>query len=591
MKFKKIMLQLGLLLAIAVGIGVVSEQTAKAATVPVDPFLAKKVTAQVTNLGSKPNLQNGWTTTLATRPDSAISLAANNVSTAGRITTSTTKIYLAISGSFSVNSWGSANITSLIPVAVDNDGHVIGQGTDLVKTSTKSVTMSGNYYEIDGDYSNLRDDLPLWIGFKVKTTDNVAGVYSYAKINSDASFFPSMMDYNNPDLLKITSTYDKKVLTGSVYFIKSSDSVISGTGMPGMAVKMIINETDGSTQTYNDTINTDGKYSFDLGGKIDDVLGPKASGVSVYQTNDMGDFQQAGADIVKILTLHAASPTLSLYPDGLDDNIKGKSDAEVLAWLTKEAGITVTQGTQSIANSDITFSAEETDLATKLAALQNGESMTIDVNGLLTSTASVKTPTETEDALPITVTKSDGQLKFGTMSGLNFGSVPVPSKETLIAPVDQPNIQIDDSQAANTNWYVTAKASDFTSQDGANRTLNGHLVYVDADGNQEPMSSIVQVASGKRDRSTTYPQNIAAGWATAKSDTSKTPEGIYLDAMPNVYSGSASTAYQGTVTWYLGNVPNMSGTTTDDSSDSSIVNNAGASSESGSTGTIVNSGF
>ncbi|WP_125681610.1 WxL domain-containing protein [Levilactobacillus yonginensis] len=585
MRFKKIMLQLGLLLTIVVGVGLVSEQTAKAATVPAGASLISGNSVTFKGYGNSPlriagTSSTGWSSLSSMKP-SLVSVAANNVKD-GRLTDKTTKIYVAFSGTVSVPGNGSMNITNVRADITRSQKLDSIAMKSLFSGATKSFTMSSGYYEIDVNLSDLRDYWPISISIDVKTSDQADYAYmKYAEINPNQSVTTGWD--NSGHGLKVNSTYGSSG-GGNVARLKSSDTLISGTGMPGMTVMMILTSASGVDSTMTKTVSADGTYSFDLGGPLGKVS-PK--GTSLYQYNDMGDISMAGDYVVPVLDIHVANPNLTMYPDSVSDNISAKTDAQVLNWLVGEAGITVTHDGDPVVNSDVTFSSATTDLATKIASLTDKQSMIIDVSAALVATPGTKS----DGSQPITVTKSDGQLKFGTMSGLNFGSVPVPSKETLIAPADQPNIQIDDSQAANTNWYVTAKASELTSQDGANRTLNGHLVYVDTDGNQEPMSSIVQVASGKRDRSTTYPQNIAAGWATAKSDTSKTPEGIYLDAMPNVYSGSASTAYQGTVTWYLGNVPNMSGTTTDDSSDSSIVNNADASSESGSTRPIVNSGF
>lgn len=140
-----------------------------------------------------------------------------------------------------------------------------------------------------------------------------------------------------------------------------------------------------------------------------------------------------------------------------------------------------------------------------------------------------------------------------------------------------------------------AQASDLIAEDG--RKLDGHMVYVDAQGDKQSMASAVEVAAGVRDRSLSYPLNTADGWSMADQNLISPKNGMYLDALPSIYSGSTSTTYSGTIYWELTNAPgtSLSGTDISSATDESSATSSDSSSadaesssemESGGSGTI-----
>ncbi|AKP64834.1 hypothetical protein FC99_GL002176 [Levilactobacillus koreensis JCM 16448] len=607
MKFRKLMMQLGLLLAVVLGVGLIGGKSAEAK--PVLPFQATEVSnttfgfvsrnphydskgvliKPLNMVGNSDGLiADDWpfTTTISGYPQ-LVSVAANNVSTTpgnlNRVTDRTTKIYMAVSGSFQMASSNSAYITSLIPYITSatqgTKSMATNTPTEIAPTQRRIATPSTNYYEFDVNLSDLRDLLPLRVGFKAKFSNTSQAAYmGFADIASEGS--PTSGWQSGTNAFTVNSTYSQ-ASTGSVTYIKSSDKVITGSGRPGLKIAARMDTSSGQV-SYVANIGSDGKFSISL----PDAVANLTSGINVYEFNDTGDVIWKGVSIKEVLDLQVANSPTYVDTDSIDDNISGKSDSQILDWLVKEAGITVTHNGAAVSNSDVTFSSTEKNLATQIANLKEGESTTVDVAA--TSNSDSKLATDGTQA--VKVVRSPSTLEFTSISPImDFGSVPVPSKETLFAPKTSPEVFVKDTQSTGTPWSVLAQATDLTSNDDG-RTLAGHMVYVDADGNKQSMASAVEVAAGTRIRDMTNGMNVVDGWSKENQSLVKPASGMYLDALPSIYSGSTSTTYTGTIYWQLTNAPgavagqDLSNGWVDDGTGSASSSSADSSSEEAGTG-------
>lgn len=133
-----------------------------------------------------------------------------------------------------------------------------------------------------------------------------------------------------------------------------------------------------------------------------------------------------------------------------------------------------------------------------------------------------------------------GALQFGTVAkAISFGTNQIPTKSKLLAAESDWVIDVNDLRANGAKWYVYATASPLVSDQ---HTLNGGLVYIDAEGNSMNMTNnATLVASGLSDDNDTH--HVGGEWQQKR--------GIFLDVQPNVYAGN----YQGTVDWSLMDTP------------------------------------
>ncbi|MFC6260510.1 WxL domain-containing protein [Levilactobacillus fujinensis] len=595
MKLRKFMRQLGLLLAVVLGVGLIGEKSVEAASLPagVGPLSTQSAYYEArtdnapmyigqTSIGSTTG-QTSPAWTISTRPKLQAPIAANGRSSNGRITDKTTKIYILLSGSFGVPSYGSTKITSIKPVVMAsnvNPARKVAEGTNLLgsTTSTSSLTVSSNYYEMDVDLSDLRNSLPLNFGFAVTYSNTSTTDYLiYARVDVDSALEAAWGGTTFDPVFYLNGTY-KATQGGNVKQLRGSDKTITGgAGQPGLKTELSLSK-DGNDNTYYGVIDPDGTFTFNLSDYLanmaDASTGRTAAMVTEY--DDMGDKVSVSANYVKTLDISPDEANLDIDPNTSED-LKGESDSEILSWIAKQAGVSVSYLDTHYNLSDVTLKSDQTGLGAKIAALANGDSLIVKMG------ATNSDGVTTDGTSNITLTRTTGELRFSSISSLmDFGSVAVPSKETLFAPTTTPDVSITDTQASGTPWYVTAQASELTSNDG--RTLNGHMVYVDSDGNKQSMSSAVLVAAGQRDRSITYPLNTAKGWSTTNQSLTSPANGMYLDALPSIYSGSTSTQYTGTITWLLENTPDAIGTDNSgpDTSDSSSSSNSGSSSDESS---------
>ncbi|WP_203641466.1 hypothetical protein [Levilactobacillus andaensis] len=608
MKFRKFILQLGLLLTVVFGVGIFGGESANAEVpqdAPAPPTGAQVLDdshgctkyaytdskgvfqvpkSAVTLTGTPSN--NGWS---FSKYPNFVALAANNTSSTNRITDKTTEIYLAVKGSFTTS--GTTKITSMVPYITNGNGmtsFASNSSPDLVSTPKQTVTPATTYYKFDVNMSGIINKFPLYVGFKGKTSDKSASAYmGFAVLGPDSSV-TDVWQHEANSYIRINGTTHVPA-TGSMVNIKSSDRVITGIAYPSPEISAEVYYTTVSgVKRFPVTVNADKTYSFDFGAPIGNLA--SNSVVSFDEYNDMGDIAYASAQFKQVLDLDVAKTPLNIYPDDVHD-LSGKTDQQVLDWLVKAAGITVTHNEAPVNISDVTFNSTESGLANQIANLKDGESTTIDVGAALTATPS----TATDTTKPVRIVNHEGTLSFQSISPtMDFGTVAVPSKETLFAPTTMPEVFVEDTQLSGTPWYVTASASDLESAD--NRKLNGHMVYVDANGGKQSMASAVQIAAGQSTRDMKDGMNVVTGWSKENQQLGNPANGMYLDALPSIYSGDKGTTYTGTISWSLTNAPGSVGTgdsgdlgdgsvsTSSSSADSSSEEETNSSSESESGG-------
>lgn len=537
---KKFILKLGLFLITLLGLGLSSSVHASAAT--LNPVSTDKSVYLTQSPGTLvPNSK-----TSGTQPTSfpkLESVSANNLSSTNRVTNKTDTISLKFSGTLSMPTSTSAQLSSVKVDAMTTGGKSVTgvSSQELLVGNTRSLFFAATHaLTITLDLSDIRMAIPMYLGFTLKSTDGTTTThYTFAELTNDVALQNSW-----GSLPTITSATPDNVLSSSQ--IKSTATSISGKAVPGLTVWVTLVDHNNNAVTIKTTADADGHYTL----KFPQPLGKLSDSTifNIYESNEMGDTgftTSSQKNVQRVLTIDLTTPNIDVYPDDLTANVTGKSDQEILNWLVKQAGISVTNLGDPVANSDLTFSADKTNLASLLAGLSDGQSTDIAIS----ATEEVDGRTiPTDGSVTVTVTKKAGTFKFGEIAPLNFGVNAVPTQETLIAP-NATKVMVNDTQAVGTNWYITASASPLISTDG--HTLNG-LVYVDADGNQEKMTDQnVLVASGQR-ASGTSSFDAASDWAT--TDNGK-KTGIYFKAKPTTYSGPTSTHYTGTVTWTLSNTP------------------------------------
>ncbi|WP_203637605.1 hypothetical protein [Levilactobacillus wangkuiensis] len=567
MKFRKFIMQLGLLLTVVLGFSLVGNCSANAATMPAGAKPVNTASAYYSARSDKGAMYMGQiepTWSVPTRPKLGV-VAANGLSGTNRITMSTTKIYLQVSGSFGMASGATSKIKSIKPEVMRSnmdpnapagDAKPFAVGTDLISGSAvPSVTTSGDYYEIDVNLSKLYTLLPLSLGFAITYTNSTKTDYLvYARITEDDALETTWKgtDWLFDPKMYINSTF-KATGTGNIKNIMASDKKVTGVGYPGLKIAATLTKGNEDTDYSGDNVSADGTFEIDFPDYIGNLVSMPDTGTTtlgVTEYNDMGDHATAGATINPALKITPPTNSLDIDPDTLEDLQGMSSDNQVLNWIAKQAGVTVSYLGTPYDLSKVTLKSDQTDIATQLAGLANDGSLTVKIGA--TNSDGVGT-TSTAD---ITLKRNAGELYLSHVDNeMDFGAISVPSKETLIAPKTLPQVLVHDTQASGTQWTVLAQTTDLTSTDGNQRKLDGHMVYVDTDGNRESMASAVAVSAGARDRSVTQDVNATDGWSTTTQTLNQPATGMYLDAMPTIFSGSNTTTYQGTIYWELTNAP------------------------------------
>ncbi|HIW71145.1 MAG TPA: hypothetical protein H9875_00830 [Candidatus Levilactobacillus faecigallinarum] len=546
---RKFVLWLSLILVTVMGALVVGNQPAHAATLPTGAGYVNTNTTYYGTPQTGKELVPSTGTASGTLPAQVptVTVAANNLSSNNRITYKTTKIYLIFSGTIAMATTGTTTMTSVVPTVFNNKGEEQATKTpsDLAPSSTKSIRFSNTtVYEVDVNFTSLEDfrlNMPLYYGLAVKSSNGTkANMLGLGESLLDNTINNTWLA-NGP--FTLNATYSGKPTVYGTSALRADDTSVSGKlGYPGLHVWLPLTDSDGTLRVYTSTIAEDGTFTIEVGKELGLLTAKK--NITVFEGNDMGDETFVGGSLMPVLKITATNPDLSVYPDSLSDNITGKSDEQVLAWIVQEAGVSVTRLGTTVDNADVTYSVDKTNLANALSGLGDGESLSLEINAKDNTGAITDGGGQT-----ITITKHDGTLSFGTINDLNFGSQVIPAQTTMFSPVD-PGVTIDDTRAAGSAWYVTANASPLT--DGNGHAVSGGLVYVGTNGTKQPMTNqAVQVASGTRAKGVNS-VDAASGWS--KSDSQK-QTGIYLDANANTYTGEQSTNYTGTVTWTLSNTP------------------------------------
>ncbi|WP_204120347.1 MULTISPECIES: WxL domain-containing protein [Levilactobacillus] len=551
MKLKKILLQLGLLLAF-VGVGMIGYKSAYA---QAGTDLQSDAALKAGIIGRSPSFVDGDSKGFTTSYPAVTEISADGVQN-GRVTTGTRNIYISYDTTvlptikYGAYTQFYADVMtypkgSIKPTSLSSKAPQLWK----LSNSNKSATPPYGVLTIPVDFSHLgaNPPFPIYIGFVYSAAAGsgtpITNYYYEITINGDSTAISKLKD---------VTINDGKDLS-------SSDKIVKGTGEPGMTVTL-----SGASKDYTSTIGNDGTYEFDLDDTLKNSGSP--SSIKVTESNIYGDSKSAEADVKDTypLSITATTPSVGVSPDQLA-SLAGKSDDEILKWLagSEAAGLVVTKEsdpTSVIDPSSLTYNTTETGLLSEISSATESNPATISVG------ASDASGDKTSSTTAINVYPTNGIFKFGLLSDYYFGTLPVPSRETLFAPTNEPSVPIQDTQTVGKGWRVTASST--RMHDKADNTyLNGKLVYVDASGNLNDLTgtSPVQVGSGTR-QSGQNSVEVASGWAKSgqtvdaskfaggAADTSVTP-GIYLDAQPNIYATSATTgsSYVGILSWTLTN--------------------------------------
>ncbi|MFD1421470.1 hypothetical protein [Lactiplantibacillus songbeiensis] len=458
-------------------------------------------------------------------------VTANNVQN-NRLTRYTTQITVTLSSG--ANQMGGSNY-DLGQAHLDV---LDAQGNSLLSSTSTAAKISGMIATFTPTTQVLKVDLS-----KLGTADLKAPIFvgaSFTPKNSTITGDPMWMAYGFGEFKKddVTTNNMKDVTINEP--VQINDQTITGTADPGARVSVSLNG-----KSFEATADTDGKYTLSLGLPLS-LLGNPDS-ITVYEGNDMGDTKTATAKVLKsVPVLDATSKELTITPADAENL---SSDDDVLKWIVDKAGIEVKDSSTAVTDDKATYSSTDSDLAQKLTALASGDSTTIDVGA---TSNGVKAPTD----LSIKITKGAGELKFTTVSDkLSYGDLQVPNTTTLFAPTSAPDVEISDTRMAGSPWRVTASADIPVDTADAKHTLSGQLMYVDASGQAKSLATSQTVATGTRAKGGDK-VNVTDGWETQADKPSGVGKtGIYLQAKPNIYTGSGAASYSGTVTWGLIDAP------------------------------------
>ncbi|MFC6181884.1 hypothetical protein [Lactiplantibacillus daowaiensis] len=440
-------------------------------------------------------------------------IKADNVSN-GSLTNFTTQLQVTYSGTLTPKN--SFVMSSLYADLFDSNGKILSSsaGTNLISSGTKSsYTFSGSAatQTIALNWKSWQGANPTYIGLRL-----VAGT----------STLPSYYGNKEIGLAKLTSFNISKLTPTITSALTENSTTIQGKGT--VAGDKITCDADPSVSA---TVGSDLSYTLTLSGD----LSGKTS-VTVTESNSSGSYDDgtvtASVAQIKPLTIAATTPSLTILPDDATA-FKSMSDADVIAWIVKQAGITGTDPNDNNTSSGITYAAKESNLGTTLSGLAANGSTTVDIYG-------TKSGAKDSATTPITIKLLPGTLTFGTVaSAVDFGSLEIPTSETYYAPSTNWQVNVNDTRTVGSKWYLYASAPALT--DGTH-TFKGGLVYRSGSDVQNLSSGTIEVASGARQSGVTT-TNVTNNW-------SKT-NGIVIDALPGIYAGNYGT----TVNWTLSDTP------------------------------------
>ncbi|MFC6181687.1 cell surface protein [Lactiplantibacillus daowaiensis] len=431
-------------------------------------------------------------------------VTANNIEN-GRLTTKTTKIAITFSGSVSIsgnntkmnNLYFDVMTANGVSLRTDKPA-IIASG--FTSHSFDSFFSSGYTQTISVDLTDLKDKLPVYVGFRYTPSSNPG-----LNIGYQFGAFPADVTV----AAQLKPTIDGK--------LNATDTVIKGTGShPGDTISSNVN---GVTTT----VGSDKTYTLDLGTNL-----ASQNAVTITESNSNGDSGHVTATVMhKTLALTPNQPVLMLGPSDITTEM---SDQAVIAWLVKQANFTVnyTDGTPT---TQVEFKSEASNLARQLLALTDGMSTTVSIyaqDGANRSASQI-----------VTIRRLQGTLSFGSLSGtLNFEHLMVPVKTTTYAPNGPCDVQLSDTRAPKSTWYLYANATTLTS---VTHQLTGDLIYQNGQQTMVMTNQSTLIASGTRgDTATT---SITKDWSTNK--------GIFLRVKPGVYAGQ----YAGQINWSLQDIP------------------------------------
>ncbi|WP_137625409.1 cell surface protein [Lactiplantibacillus pingfangensis] len=436
------------------------------------------------------------------------SITANNVEN-GNVTNRTTMLSVTWSGSIVTKAKNNYKIKDMY-TSVFNSSNTLASsklGTNLIpgtQVSSLAFNSSNAVQTAYIDWSMWNGSSPLKVGLKY-----VPYYAGYSAENESARSFATIYAIQRHEL---KPTITNKLAQGT--------TVIEGKGT--IAGDKITVDADPSVST---TVNDDLSYSLSLSGTLS---GKK--NVTITEGNDAGDSGTATADVEqRSLNITSSKTTADTYPDDLSGL---SSDSDVIAWLVKTTGISSSYSDSS-STDGVTYASDTTGLAASLKALADGATMTIPVYAK--DDSGLKS-----DPVTITVTNHAGVLQFGAISSdIGFGSLEIPTAETVFQPTAAWNVNVSDTRAAGSNWSVYATATPLKS---ATHTLAGNLIYKDGSTQTVLTNSSTLIDSGTKVAGTTNTQ-ITSDWSATK--------GIMLDVQPSVYADS----YSGSVDWSLQNTP------------------------------------
>lgn len=417
---------------------------------------------------------------------------------------------------------GSQANQNAIPVSLLSPGKAM---VDLGNSDTTSITLDSYHAVFNVDLSHLGTDFPIYLGYELTATSdgNYAGTAAYQL----AQFTPPILRS------KPTITGTMPDSTSQAVAVSADDQRVTGTGVyPGDTILIQQNGTTVGTAK----VTSDKKYTVDLKQKLGAV-----NNIQVTEINDVDDGTGGYTGATSSSTATVEVPTVTLNrghavtfaPAQLDTLT---TDADAVNWLVHQAGLV---GTTS-ASGTVTYQTQTSALLTTLRSLANNVPTTINIRATSGDRHS--------DYVPVTVTKTAGQLSFGsTFPAVSFGRHAIPAIEERYAPATAIQVPITDTRAQGSNWTLMASASVLTGTDGR---FNGNLEYQDANGSVQTLTgSSVQVATGRRQAAQTT-VNATAGW-TDTGTWHANDQGIFLDALPGTTAGQ----YHGVIQWTLSDTP------------------------------------
>ncbi|VDG25879.1 cell surface protein [Lactobacillus pentosus] [Lactiplantibacillus mudanjiangensis] len=300
--------------------------------------------------------------------------------------------------------------------------------------------------------------------------------------------------------------------------IKDNATTITGKGtFAGDTIS-----SDASDATTK--VGSDLTYTLDVGSSL-----KGKSSVEVTETGTTNDEPGTASASIKPavdLKISSTNPDIQLAPDDVTE-LDSKTDAEIVSWLVKAAGVTAIDQTTNTSD-DITFTSDKSDLATIIDELADDDTVTVPIYAVKDGVKS--------DPVDVVISKTAGSVSFSTVSGtMAFKTIAVPTTETLVPTTSNWDVAIKDTRKVGSAWSVYATASKMTS---SSHDLAGDVVYVDGSDKQVMTNSSVLIGSGSRQTGSNT-ETVTSDWSNTK--------GIFLEAQPSVYAGS----YQGKVNWTL----------------------------------------